>query len=182
MMATDPTLGKYGITARLFRLVSDMPTDQQLLLLKRLLGDKLSVHLHKLIVEMPENQQVTLLEQLGQSPQMELPVKTLSLEETEASMRENPRKTCLINANYRIEDRSYKSYILDISIGGVFIEANERFPTGREVLMKFSLPDRPQPFTFAGKIAWSSARGFGVKFDKVSMVQGDILKSFVERK
>ena len=182
MIAPDPTPGKFGITTRLFRLVGGMPKDQQLILLRQLMGDKVSNHLYKLIVEMTEEQQINLFEQISQSPQMELPVKTVSIEETEASMRENARKPCLIKANYRIQDRDYKSYILDISIGGVFIEADTRFPVGRELLLKFSLPNRPQPITFAGKIVWSTARGFGVKFDNVSMRQSDMLKSFVEQK
>jgi Tfp pilus assembly protein PilZ len=181
MIASDPALGKFGITARLFKLVSDMPKDKQLLLLKQLIGDRVSAHLYKLIVEMNEEQQIILLEQMGQLPPAELPVRTVSLEETESSMRENPRKPCLINTNYRIQNRNYKSYLLDISIGGVFIEADTRFPVGQELLLKFSLPNRPQPFTFSGKIAWSSAKGFGVQFNKISETQSDILKSFVEQ-
>jgi len=182
MIAPDPTTGKFGITMRLFRLVGNMPEEQQLILLRQLLGDKVSNHLYKLIVEMTEEQQIILFEQLSQSPQMELPIKTVSLEETEASMRESARRPCLIKANYRIQDRDFKSYILDISIGGVFIEADTIFPLGRDMLLKFSLPNRPQPITFAGKIVWSTARGFGAKFDKVSVLQNDMLKSFVEQK
>ena len=182
MIAPDPTPGKFGIMTQLFRLVGNMPKDQQLILLKQLVGDKISDHLYKLIVEMTEEQQIILFEELSQSPQMELPIKTVSLEETEASMRKNPRKPCLIKANYRIQERNYSSYILDISIGGVFIDADTQFPVGRGLLLKFSLPDRPQTITFAGKIVWSTARGFGVKFEKVSVLQNEMLKSFVELK
>ena len=182
MIAPDPTSGKFGIMTRLFRLVGDMPKDQQLILLKQLVGDKVCDHLYKLIVEMTEEQQNILFEEISQSPQMELPVKTVSLEETEASMRKNVRKPCLIKASYRIQDRNYRSYILDISIGGVFIDADRRFPVGRELLLKFSLPNRTQPIAFAGKIVWSTARGFGVKFENISVLQTKILKSFIEQK
>ena len=172
MIAPDPTPDKFGITTRLFRLVGNMPKDQQLILLRQLAGDKVGNHLYKLIVEMTEEQQIMLFEKISQSPQMELPVKTVSLEETEASMRENARKPCLINTNYRIQDSNFKSYILDVSIGGVFIETNEGFPEGKELLLKFSLPNRAQPYTFSGKIAWSSPKGFGVKFDNVTDPRG----------
>ena len=181
MVETAPTMGKFNITARLFKLVSDMPKDQQLILLKQLAGNRVSAHLYKLIVEMTEEQQIILLEQMGQRPQADLPVKMVSLEETEASMRENPRRPCLISTNYRIQDRNFKSYILDVSTGGVFIETNQKFPKGKDLLFKFSLPNRSQPFTFSGKIAWSSPRGFGVKFDNVTPIQGEILKSFIEQ-
>jgi Tfp pilus assembly protein PilZ len=182
MIASDPTLGKFGITARLFNLVSEMPKDQQLILLKQLVGHKVSSHLYKLIVDMTEEQQIILLEQMGQSPQVELPVKTVSIEESNASMREHPRKPCLINANYRVLDRTYKSYILDISIGGVFIESSAKFPVGKDVVLKFSLHNQQQPFTFSGKIAWSTSKGFGVKFENISAQQSDILKTFISQK
>ena len=182
MIASDPTTGKFGITARLFNLVSEMPKDQQLILLKQLVGHRVSSHLYKLIVDMTEEQQIILLEQMGQSPQVEIPVKTVSLEESNASMREHPRKPCLINANYRIQDRTYKSYILDISIGGVFIESSAKFPVGKDVLLKFSLLNRQQPLSFNGKIAWSSSKGFGLKFENISVHQSDILKSFIAQK
>jgi len=182
MTAADPTMGKFSITARLFKLVSDMPKDQQLILLKQLVEEKVSAQLYKLIVEMTEEQQIILLEQMGQLPKADLPIKMVSLEETEASMRENPRKQCLINTNYRIQDRNFKSYILDVSIGGVFIETNEGFPAGKDLLLKFSLPNRSQPFTLSGKIAWSSPKGFGVKFDEITPIQEDMFKSFIGQK
>ena len=181
MMEAIPNMGKFSITARLFKLVSEMPRDQQLILLKQMVGDNVAAQLYKLIVEMTEEQQIILLEQMDQLPKTDLPIKMVSLEETEASMRENPRKPCLINTNYRIQDRTLKSYILDVSIGGVFIETNEKFPKGKELLLKFSLPNRPQPFTFSGKIAWSSPKGFGVKFDNVNPIQENLLKSFIEQ-
>jgi len=180
MTVADATMGKFSITARLFKLVSDMSKDQQLLLLKQLMGDNVSTNLYKLIVEMTEEQQIILSEQMAHLSKADLPVKMVNLEETESSMRKSSRKPCLINANYRIQDRNFKSYILDVSVGGVFIEAKEQFPKGMDLLLKFSIPNRPQPFSFSGKIAWSSRKGFGVKFDNVTAVQGDILKAFIE--
>ena len=181
MTAAEPALGKFSITARLFKLVGDMPKDQQLILLKQLLGDRVSAHLYKLIVEMTEEQQIILLEQMQQLPKEDVPEKMVSLEVTEASMRENPRKPCLLNSNYRIQDRDFKSYILDISIGGVFIETNQKLPVGNEMMLKFSLPNHSKPFTLKGKVAWSSPRGFGVKFRDMSSQQGEILKTFVDQ-
>ena len=182
MTASESSVNKFGITARLFNLVSEMPKDQQLILLKQLLGHKVSSRLYKLIVDMTEEQQIILLEQMGYSPEVELTVKTVNIEESNASMREHPRKPCLINANYKIHDHTYKSYILDISIGGVFIESSAKFPVGKDVLLKFSLLNQQQPFTFSGKIAWSTSKGFGVKFENISVHQSEILKSFIAQK
>jgi len=148
--------------------------------LKQLVGDKVTEHLFKLIVEMTEDQQLILLEQMGHPLESEPPERTVSLEGTEPSMRENPRKSCLINANYRIKGNNFRSYILDISIGGVFIETNERIPAGETIVLNFTLPDLSQPFSMTGKIAWSGPQGFGVKFEKLSPPQGKAIKSYVE--
>jgi uncharacterized protein (TIGR02266 family) len=180
MLTADPQAGRYGITARLFSLIGSLPKDQQLILLKQLVGVKVTEHLFKLIVEMTEEQQLILLEQMGYPLESEPPERTVSLEGTEPSMRENPRKSCLINANYRIKGSTFRSYILDISIGGVFIETNERIPAGETVVLNFTLPDLSQPFSMTGKVAWSGPQGFGVKFENLSQPQGKAIKSYVE--
>jgi Tfp pilus assembly protein PilZ len=182
MLEIDPQLGKYGVTARLFKLINDLPKDKKLILLKQLIGDDVITQLCKLIIEMSEDQQIILLEQLESMPVAEMPERTVSLEGNDSSMRGNPRKPCLINANYRIQNKDYKSYILDISIGGVFIETNETFTIGQEIVLNFKLPHNQNPFKLSGTISWGSPRGFGVKFDEIPSQQGKILKSFVEQK
>jgi hypothetical protein len=47
MLETDLQLGRYGITARLFKLISDMPKDKKLILLKQLIGDDVTAQLPK---------------------------------------------------------------------------------------------------------------------------------------
>ena len=181
MLDTDPQLGKYGVTARLFKLINDMPKDKKLILLKQLIGDDVTTQLLKLIIEMSEDQQIILLEQMEAMPVVQMPERTVSLEGNDSSMRENPRRPCLINANYKIQNKDYKSYILDISIGGVFIETNETFTLGQAIVLNFALPNYQKPFKLTGKISWGSPRGFGVKFDEIPLQQGEILKSFVEQ-
>ncbi len=78
MIAANQAPDKFSITARLFKLVGDMPKDQQLILLKQLVGNSVSSHLYKLIVEMTEEQQVILLEQMQQSPKENLVPKKLT--------------------------------------------------------------------------------------------------------
>ena len=99
MLDMDPQLGKYGVTARLFKLINDLSKDKKLILLKQLIGDDVNTQLCKLIIEMSEDQQIILLEQLESMPVVEMPERTVSLEGNDSSMRENPRKPCLINAN-----------------------------------------------------------------------------------
>ncbi len=178
-MAPEPQVGKYDVTARLFRIISQMPRDQQLILLKQLVGDNVVNHLFKLIVDMSEEQQIILMDQMGEMPQIDEPVKTLSLDESGPTMRENSRRTCLITTDYKIENQKYRSYILDISIGGVFIETEKAFPVGQPITLLFTIPHNENPFTLQGQVAWRGPQGFGVNFGSISPKQDRAIRSFV---
>ena len=82
-----------------------------------------------------------------------MPVKTVSLDEEETSMRGHLRKPCLIRVNYTILEQTYEGYILDISTVGVFIETSESFSVGQEMTLAFSLPNHQQMFKLIGMIA-----------------------------
>jgi hypothetical protein len=181
MLNSEPQAGKYAITVRLLGLIHNLPKDQQVILLKQLVGERVTQHLFKLIVEMSEDQQLLLLDQLGSPLEAEPPERTLSLEETEPSMRENPRRPCLINADCRIKGNSFRSYILDISIGGVFIETSERVPVGETILLNFTLPTFSNSVALPGKIAWSGPQGFGVKFEVIPPPEDRAIKDYVDK-
>jgi Tfp pilus assembly protein PilZ len=181
MLNSEPQAGKYAITARLLGIIHNLPKDQQVILLKQLVGQRVTKHLFKLIVEMSEDQQLLLLDQLGSPLETEPPERTLSLEGTEPSMRENPRRPCLINADCRIQGNRFRSYILDISIGGVFIETSERVPVGETILLNFTLPAFSRPVALPGKIAWSGPQGFGVKFEAMPPPESRAIKDYVDK-
>jgi hypothetical protein len=61
MTVADATMGKFSITARLFKLVSDMSKDQHLLLLKQLMGDNVSTYLYKFIVKILDTESTATL-------------------------------------------------------------------------------------------------------------------------
>ena len=180
MLNSEPQAGKYAVTARLLGLIHSLPKDQQVILLKQLVGQRVTKHLFKLIVEMSEDQQLLLFEQLSGPLEMEPPERTLILEETEPSMRENLRRVCLIKADCRIKGDSFRSYMLDISIGGVFIETNERVPVGETILLNFTLPTFSHPVALPGKIAWSGPQGFGVKFEGLPPPESRAIKDYID--
>ena len=64
MKALDTPLGKYAIIARLFELINHISEDQFIIILKDLLGDKFSAQLFKLVIDLPEEQQMALLNHL----------------------------------------------------------------------------------------------------------------------
>ncbi len=181
MITSDEQLDKYGLISRLFKLVNDMPEDQQLALLKQLLKNNTTKYLFKLIIDMSDYQQHLLLEEIEKVPLEEMPVKTVSLDEEEASMRGHFRKPCLISVNYSIQDNSFKGRILDISPVGVFIETSESFPAEQEMKLTFSLPNYSKPLNLNGIIAWIGQNGIGVKFKNLTQRNAGLIKSFIEK-
>ena len=61
MKSFDTELGNYSIIARLFELINHISEDQFVIVLKDLLGDKFSTQLFKLVIDLPEEQQIALL-------------------------------------------------------------------------------------------------------------------------
>jgi Tfp pilus assembly protein PilZ len=179
----DPQNGRYTVTARLFNIIDELSHEKKFILYKQLVKDKISSELFKLIIDMTEDQKTQLLMRLGEISYIDdEPLKTVNLDDDESFMRENPRKICLIPVKCTVEERSFKSYIIDISKVGAFIESNDLFPVGQKIIMAFKLPNRQEPFQLNGRIARSGNRGIGVKFFNLSPSQEDYILKFIESK
>jgi hypothetical protein len=64
MTASDMISGKYPVIARIFELINRISEDRVLIILKELLKEKFSDHIFKLVVDLPDEQQSVLLRQL----------------------------------------------------------------------------------------------------------------------
>ena len=170
MAKTNAPSGKYPIIARLFELMNTISEDQLLMILKQLLKEKLSIHIFKLVIDMPDEQQVALLQKLEEIVQ----------DTSGKERRRNLRKACLMPVDYSIQGRQFKGYILDISIQGAFIETNDYYFSGQEIVMKFAVPHYQKPLTLSGEIVWSSQNGIGIKFERLTPHQIDVIKAFSE--
>jgi Tfp pilus assembly protein PilZ len=162
---------KYTTTARLFKLIGNISEEQLLVLLKDLLKDRFTAYLFRLIIEMPDDKQLILMKQLGE----------VSVQSGNLDKRNHLRKPCLISVDYKVGNRKFKSFMLDISTFGVFIETKTLFPVGKEILMTFSLSNDQKPFELTGEIIWSGVQGIGAKFKYLNQRQFDIIKSYSEK-
>lgn len=180
MIAKNFKVGKYGHIPRLFKLVSDLSEDQQLNLLKQMLAEKVKPYLLKSIIDMTEKQQFQLLEKLETIPQKETPIKTVSLDDEQATMRGYLRKSCFINARITADNRQHVATILDISSIGVFVEISETFPEGQRMEVSFSLPDHTNPLTLSGKVVWVGQGGVGVKLEKLTAKEEKIILDYIQ--
>jgi len=178
----DSQNGRYTVTTRLFNIIDDLSNEKQFILYKQLVKDNISAELFKLIIDMSEDQRIQLLEQFGDVVYEDALLKTVNLDDDESFMRENPRKICLITVKCKVEDRSFKSYIIDISKVGAFIESNDQFAVGQKITMSFKLPNYENAFQLDGRIARSGPKGIGVKFYNLSPAQENIILKFIESK
>ena len=180
MNELDTQIGEYKITARLFNYISDLPRDKQFILYKQLIKGHVKEELFKLIIDLSEHEKITLLERLGEMPYQEEPIKTVNLDENESFMRENTRKVCQIPVKCKVEDRSFKSYIIDISAVGALIESNDRFPVGQKIVMALKLPNHSNPMELTGRIVRSGPRGIAVKYQNLKQIHQDLIQLFIK--
>ena len=180
MIAFDEQLSKNSLISRLFKIVSGLSEDRQLILLKQLLKNNITNHLFKLIIDMSVYQQQILLEELEKLPADEMSVKTVSLDEDEVSMRGHTRKSCLIKVDFSFQKNSFKGHILDISLVGIFIETSESLPVGAKISVSFSLPNHSKPLVLACMVAWIGQNGIGVEFKKLTKRHEKMINSFVK--
>ena len=182
MFELDSQEDKYAVTTRLFSYINDLSLEKQFILYKQLVKDNVTTELLKLIIDMSEDEKVQLLEKLGETPYDDEPIRTVNLDDNESFMRGNSRKICLIAVKCKVEDRSFKSYIIDISSVGVFIESNDRFPIGQKITMALKLPNYHEAFQLKGRIARSGSKGIGVKFYDLTPTQEDLIRKFIENR
>jgi len=180
MNALDSQIGKYKITAHLFNFINHLPQDKQYILYKQLIKGNVTTELFKLIVDMEEDGKIELLEQLGEIPYEEERIRTINLDENESLMRENIRKDCIIPVGCKVQDRSFKSYITDISAVGAFIESNDHFPIGQKIEMAIKLPNHPKSLGVKGRIARSGARGIAVKYYNLKRIHEELIRRFIK--
>jgi hypothetical protein len=180
MNVLDSQIGEYKVTARLFNFISDLTRDKQYILYKQLIKGDLKTELFKLIIDMTENEKIALLERLGEMPYEEETVQTVNLDENESFMRENTRKVCQIPVKCRVEDRSFKSYIIDISAVGALIETNDLFPVGQKILMALKLPNHPNAMELTGRIMRSGRRGIAVKYQNLKRIHEELIRLYIK--
>lgn len=117
-------------------------------------------------------------------------IKKLSKEEQQALLgeleervfkktRKHERKPFFTTLDYSTESGSYRDFIKDISMEGVFIETSIPFSVGEVLSMTFLLPEYEKKVKIHGEIVRIDEQGIGVKF-KSSQVQKEIIKSFVD--
>ena len=173
-----PRLGRFGTTARLFALVDELPRDKQLILLKQLLGDRITTHLYQLVLDMPEEQQQRMLEQLVELPFGETPVTTLNLDDDE-TIRQIQRKSCRLRAVCVLDANTFDGVITDISSVGMFIKTERSFPIGKPIRVSCRLPGLERALILKGDILRIEPSGIGIRLKDLTADQDKAIRAFI---
>jgi len=78
--------------------------------------------------------------------------------------------------------RSSRSYLLDISPRGAFIESLQQLAEGEPVTLSFRLPNSRSPVRVDAHVVWSNGQAAGVAFKGISRPHGEALRAFAEEK
>ena len=175
-------LGRFGTTARLFSLVDQLPKDQQLVLLKQLLGERITQHLYKLVLEMPEERRQQLFEQLMESPPELAEVTTINLDEDDSPMRQIQRKACRLHAVCVLDASTFDGTVTDISTVGMFIRTERSVPVGKAIRVSCRLPGLERPLILNAETLRSDFSGIGVRLKDLRPEHDRAIRAFINNR
>jgi PilZ domain-containing protein len=62
-------------------------------------------------------------------------------------------------------DEAFDVDLVNLSLGGAFVEFSRRMPLGARVELQFSIPTQEPKVVVAATVRWSTESGIGVQFD-----------------
>ncbi|MEE9613535.1 MAG: TIGR02266 family protein [Thermodesulfobacteriota bacterium] len=109
-------------------------------------------------------------------------------EKSHSSKRSAPRVPVSMQVDYSVKDAILKSFLLNISPGGLFLHTKKELKPGTVVQHAFSLPDSDRTIEAEGMVRWSSrgrtARslfsGAGIMFTFIDTDDRKAIEKFVE--
>jgi Tfp pilus assembly protein PilZ len=120
----------------------------------------LSARLYDLILAMSEEQQFDLLQKLGQKG------------------RKFPRKHYITAVECEASDFLGRTYMHNISAGGMLMQTTHPFVIGQRVNLNFSFKNMVT-FRLKGDVVRKTSIGVGIAFVEVSKKQEEMLESFI---
>ena len=82
--------------------------------------------------------------------------------------RTYPRKVCRIPVRYYYNEGIFNNFIVNISLGGCFIETQKPFSVGEKFLMDIQLDGDAKSIRVKGEVTNANRMGMGIVFEQVS--------------
>lgn len=106
------------------------------------------------------------------------------------SKRKYLRLNTQIQVDYTLDDEIELLYSTNISMGGLFLETLNPFPSGTKLLLRFNLPDSEKIIEIVGEVVYSVEEifevdewdlpGMGIRFIAVDPDDSKLIENFVE--
>ncbi|MBW1897502.1 MAG: PilZ domain-containing protein [Deltaproteobacteria bacterium] len=127
--------------------------------------EQIIVRINELLQEMSKDNLVLLLNHLEKIPSK--------------WKRKHARKTCSISVDFDTSDYSSQKPIRNVSVSGAYVEAEESFSVGQQIVLWLSVPnEKNSSFKIPATVARRDANGIGVKFENLSGYQKEMLERF----
>ena len=91
-------------------------------------------------------------------------IEKLSLKEKRAF----PRKACRIPVRYFYNERIFNNFIVNISLGGCFIETQKPLPVGEKFLIDMQPNGNAESIWIKGEVTNANRMGMGIEFENVN--------------
>jgi hypothetical protein len=118
---------------------------------------KYNIHMTKLInlvLDLSSEEQRFLLKKIDK----------LNLKEKRAY----PRKVCRIPVRYYYNEGVFNNFIVNISLGGCFIETQKPFSVGEKFLMDIQVDGDAKSIRVKGEVTNANRMGMGIEYEEVS--------------
>ena len=100
--------------------------------------------------------------------------------------RQHPRVDTNIEIIFREAGSLIRSYMVNVSNGGLFIKTEHPLPLDAQIGMRVTLPDDDEAMEIRGKVVWTNAKsksfpqGMGVQFTEIAPAHKEKIRVFVE--
>ncbi len=103
-------------------------------------------------------------------------------------IRDNERASVHMEVSYKESGSFIKSYIINVSGGGLFIKTATPLPLDSKVTLSLTLPDDPEVMKLEGMVVWTNPkggknsfpRGMGIKFVNMKKEYSEKIQSLVK--
>jgi CheY-like chemotaxis protein/Tfp pilus assembly protein PilZ len=99
----------------------------------------------------------------------------------QANQRKYDRYNLLVAVDYDISDLTYQCFLRDISIGGAFIETDQKIRVGQRINLTLSTPDLERPVLIDCQVVRCEEKGIGVCFDNLSLQQKKVIETLEQK-
>jgi CheY-like chemotaxis protein len=96
-------------------------------------------------------------------------------------LRKHQRFDCHIAVDCDQSERTYRCWLMDISMGGAYISTEQPIETGQKISISLTSNDNQCNDPFNGVVIRLDDKGIGVRFDKLSLSQKAVIEAMQEQ-